>query len=223
WLDAGFCETAYGHLAIDLTKHDVEGTQDSGDVRQHVPLAKEIHGLQMREPRGAQLAAVRLVGAVRNEIDAELTLGRFNGGIYFAGGDPVALGIKLEVMDQSFHRLLHRGALRWNDLAVGRGDRADLFLAEQQFHALTHDTDGLAHLFHTDQIAIIAVAILADRNVELEFVVALIWLRLAHVPCRARTTNHHARETKRPSVFQRDDADVDVTLLEDAVRGDQRV
>src|SRR3546814_11163886 len=63
----------------DLTEHDVDRTQHGGDVRQHVSTTQKIHGLQMRETRRAYLALVRLVGAVGDEIDAELALGRFNG------------------------------------------------------------------------------------------------------------------------------------------------
>src|SRR3546814_12708645 len=71
----------------DLTEHDVDRTQHGGDVRQHVSTTQKIHGLQMRETRRAYLALVRLVGAVGDEIDAELALGRFNGGINFASGN----------------------------------------------------------------------------------------------------------------------------------------
>jgi hypothetical protein len=53
-----------------------------------VAATHEVHGLQMRKARGANLAAVGLVGAVGDEIDAELALRRFDGGIDFAGRAP---------------------------------------------------------------------------------------------------------------------------------------
>src|SRR3546814_17126532 len=49
--------------------------EDRGRVRQHVALRHEIHRLQMAERGGAQLAAIRLVAAVGDQIDAELALG----------------------------------------------------------------------------------------------------------------------------------------------------
>ena len=70
---------------VDLPEHDVERAEDGRDVGQHVPAAHEVHGLEMREARRADLAAVRLVGAVGDEIDAELALGRLDRGIDLAG------------------------------------------------------------------------------------------------------------------------------------------
>ncbi len=53
----------------------------------------------MREPWRLDLAAVRLVGAVRDEVDAELALGRLDGGVGGAGRHVVALAVQLEVVD----------------------------------------------------------------------------------------------------------------------------
>src|SRR3546814_16231852 len=72
----------------------------------------------------ADLAAIGLVAAVADQIDAEFALRAFGGDIDFARGDVETLGIELEVMAQRFHRLLHLGALWRNDLAVKAGDRA---------------------------------------------------------------------------------------------------
>ena len=72
------------------------------------------------------------------------------------------------------------------------------------------------------QIAVVAVAVLADRNVEIELVVALVGLRLAQIPGGAGAAHHHAGKAPLPGVVERDDADVDVALLEDAVVGQQR-
>src|SRR3546814_16499603 len=77
----------------------------------------------MRKRRRADLAAVRLVGAVADQIDAEFALRTFGRHINFARGDVETLGVELEVMDQRFHRLLHLATLRRHDLAVEAGDR----------------------------------------------------------------------------------------------------
>ena len=79
--------------------------------------------LQMGEARRADLAAIRLVGAVRDQIDAELALRRLDGGIDLAGRHVEALGVELEVMDERFHRALHVAARGRRDLAVERRDR----------------------------------------------------------------------------------------------------
>ncbi len=76
----------------------------------------------MREARRADLALVRFVGAVGDEIDAELALGRFDRGIHLAGRHVIALGVELEVVDQRFHRALHLVALGRHDLVVVDGD-----------------------------------------------------------------------------------------------------
>ena len=125
-------------------------------------------------------------------------------------------------MDQRFHRALHLAALRRHDLVVDDRDRPLPFRRAQLGDALLHDRDRLAHLFHADAVAVVAVAVLADRNVEIHLGVALVGLRLAQVPRRARAAHHHAGEAPLPGVLQRHHADVDVALLEDAVAGEQR-
>src|ERR1700742_212168 len=86
--------------------------------------ADEIHRLQMGKARRADLALVRLVAAVGDEIDAELALRRFDSGIDLASRHMHAFGVELEVMDQRFHRALHVTTARREDLAVGDRDRA---------------------------------------------------------------------------------------------------
>src|SRR6478752_4019884 len=102
----------------------------------------------MRKAWRADLAFVGLVGAVRDQIDAELALRRLDRDVDFAGRDMEALGVKLEVMDQRLHRPLHLAASRWNDLVVLERDRSLPLRTAQLFNALLHDADGLAHFFH---------------------------------------------------------------------------
>src|SRR5205823_5655491 len=72
-----------------------------------------------------------------------------------------------------------------------------------------------------DTVAIVAVAVLANWNIEIEFRIALVGLRLAQVPGRARSAHHHAREPPGPGILEAHDADIDVALLEDAVFSQQ--
>src|SRR3546814_7473088 len=108
----------------DLPEHDVDRADDRGRIREHVALAHEIHRLEVAERRRADLAAVRFVAAVANQIDAELAFRALSRDVNLARGDVEALGIELEMMDQRFHRLLHLAALRRDDLAVEARDRA---------------------------------------------------------------------------------------------------
>src|SRR6516225_1901373 len=84
-----------------------------------------------------------------------------------------------------------------------------------------HDADRLAHLFHADAVAVVTIAVLADRDVEIELRIALVRLGLAQVPGGAATAHHHARETPSPGVGERNYADVHVALFEDAIVSEQ--
>src|SRR5690606_19876510 len=100
------------HLAVNFTEHDVHRADDGHGVGQHVASAHFIHGGQVREARGADLQAVRLVGAVAGQVDAELTLGVFHGCIGLAFGHAEAFGEQLEVVDELLHGALHLHARR---------------------------------------------------------------------------------------------------------------
>ena len=78
-----------------------------------------------------------------------------------------------------------------------------------------------AHLFHAHDIAVVIVAVLADRNLEIEFAVALVRLAAAQVPCHAGRAQHHARHAPHLGFGAIDHADIDIALLEDAVFGQQ--
>src|SRR5262249_17892612 len=93
--------------SVDLPEHDIDRAENGRHVGQHVAAAQKVHRLQMGKARRADLALVRLVGAVRDQVDAELALGRFDRGVNFARRYMITLGVKLEVMDQRFHRALH--------------------------------------------------------------------------------------------------------------------
>ena len=178
-----------------------------------------VHGRQVRIARRAHLAAIRFVGAVGDQIDAELALGRLDIGVDLAGRRAEALGIELEVVDHRLHRALHLGAARRRDLVVLDHHRARRL--SQQGAALAHDAQGLAHLLHAAEITVVAVAVDPQRDVEFQFVIDLVGLVAAQVPGDARAAQHHAGEAPGEGLLAGDDADIDVALLEDAVVGDQ--
>src|SRR5262249_647288 len=128
----------------------------------------------------------------------QLTLGRLDGGIYFASRNPVAFSVKLEVMNERLHRALHLGAARGHDLGINEMGRTLPVRRPQLGNTLFHDADRLAHLFHADAVAVVTIAVLADRDVEIQLRIALVRLGLAQVPGGAATAHHHARETPSP-------------------------
>src|SRR3546814_15186666 len=87
---------------------------------------------------------------LRHQIDAELALGAFSRDINLARGHMKTFGVKLEVMDERFHRLLHLATFGRHHLTVERCDRAGWHLLE----ALPDDAERLAHFFdaHHHQI-----------------------------------------------------------------------
>src|SRR5205807_9912603 len=120
-------------------------------------------------------------------------------------------------------RALHLAAPRRGNLVVLIHDGPLPVRAPQPVDALAHDAHGLAHLFHADAVAVVTVAVLADRNVEIHLGVAFVGLRLAQVPGGARAAHHYAGEAPAPRVGELHHADVDVALLEDAVVGEQHL
>src|SRR5262249_10501884 len=138
---SGAMPTRWYASSIHLPENDVDRPQDGGDVRQHVAAAEEIHRLQMRETGRADLAFVRLVGAVGDQVDAELALGRLDGRVYLAGRHVKALGVELEVVDERLHRALHLAARRRHDLVVDDADRSLAVGSAQPLDALLHDAD----------------------------------------------------------------------------------
>ncbi len=79
--------------AIDLTKHNIQRPDDCRYVGQHVTAAEEIHGREMGKRRRPDLAFVRSVGAVGDEIDAKLAFRRLDGRIDFSPRHAMAFAV----------------------------------------------------------------------------------------------------------------------------------
>ena len=163
------------------------------------------------------LAAVGPVGAVGDQIDAELALRRLDRGVGLAGRHMKAFGVKLEVMDERFHRPLELGPLGRGDLLILELDRS----LGHPIEALGHDLERLAHLGHAHHVAIEAVAVAADRDVEVELLVDLVGLALAQIPREPGGAQHGPGEAQVLRLVGGDHADVDQPLAEDPVVGDQ--
>src|SRR5438067_421632 len=112
-------------------------------------------------------------------------------------------------------------APRRNDLVVPDGNRPPTFGQPQLLQALLHDAHRLAHLFHSHEIAVIAVAVLADRDVEFELGIAFVGLCFAQIPGGTGAAHHHTRKAPTPGLRELDLGDTDVALLEDAIFREQ--
>src|SRR6266481_1142432 len=206
-----------GRSAIDLPEHDVERADDRRDIGQHMPATQEIHRLQMGERRRPDLAFVGPVAAVRHQVDAELALGRLDRGVDLAGGHVMALAIELEMVNGRLHRALHLSAQRRDDLVVPNDNRSPTFGQPQLLQALFHDAHRLPHLLHADAVAVVIVAVLADRDVEIELGIAFVGLRFAQIPGGTGAAHHDTGKTPTPGICELDHADPDVALLEDPI------
>ena len=162
-----------------------------------------VHASQVCKARCPDLAPVRPLAAITDHVHTHLALGRLNSAVCLARGDSVALGVKQEVVDKRLHVLLHGGTRRWRNLVVLDLDGAGRHLVQ----ALVDDAERLAELLHAAQVAVVAVAVDADGNVEFDLVVGVVGLRLADVPWYAGSSKHDTREGVVEGIGGRDDAD----------------
>lgn len=176
-----------------------------------------IEAAQMREPGGPNLAPIRSLAAVADDEDAHFALGRFDGAVRLPRRDGVALCEEQEVVDERFHVLLHRGAGRGRDFVVLDADGAGGHLVE----ALVDDAEGLAELLHAAEVAVVAVAVDADGDVELDLVVRVVRLALAHVPGYAAPAEHDAGEGVVEGIGGGDDTDALRSAFPDPVVGEE--
>src|SRR5262249_39908492 len=198
---------------------DVERADDGGDVCEHVSAGQKIHGLKMGKGRRTDLALVGSVGAVGDQIDAELSFWCLDSRVDLSGGHVMTFGVELEMLDSRLHGAFHLRAKGWDDLAVFHRHGPLTLRQTQSLEALLHDAYGLAHLLHANEIAVVTIAVLADRNIEFEVGIAFIRLSIAQVPGSTTAAHHDAGEAETPRIRQFDHADVDVALLEDPILG----
>src|SRR5690606_8588975 len=173
-----------------------------------------------REAGSAYLYFVRAEDGIRDHVDAELALGMLHRCVGFTLGNVHAFGEQLEVADQVFHARLHAFA-RWrSDLVVVDDDGTRV--VAQPFNALPNDAIAFTHFSDTAQIAVVAIAVRADRHVEVETIVDLVRRVLADIPLHARTTQHGAGKAHGLGDLGGHHTDVHQTLLPDPVVGEQR-
>jgi hypothetical protein len=199
----------------ELTKHQIHGTNYGDGIGQQVTLADMIETTQVSESRSTDVASIRTLTTVTDNINTHLTLGSLNDRVSLARGNSVALCVQEEVVDESLHVLLHGGTGRRGDLVVLDTDRAPRHLVQ----ALVDDAQGLAELLHSAEVAVVAVAVLADGDVELNLVVGIIGLALSDIPGHAGTSQHDTGEGEIESLGGGDDTNAPQSLDPDTVVG----
>src|SRR2546423_10069354 len=181
-------------LPVNLAEHDVERADDCDHVGDEVADAHLPQGLQVDEARRADAHAVRSARTVRHEVTTNLALRPLNRVVVVARG-------------------------RLDDLRDFGVDGAVRHLLQ----SLLDDAPRLSHLFEADEVSIVRVAVLADRNLEVHVGVCGIRPRLAYVPGDAGASERGAGKTNRDCVLRRDDADADRPTEPDAVLRQERL
>jgi hypothetical protein len=176
-----------------------------------------VEASQVGEAGSANLASVGSFGTVRDDEDTHLTLGGLDGRVGLTRGNGVTLAVKQEVMNESLHVLLH-GSTR------GRCNLVVLYLDGSRgnlVQALEDDAEGLTELLHAAEVAVVAVTVDTDGDIELNLVVSIVRLRLADIPWDTRATKHDTSERVVESISGRNNTNTLGTALPDTVIGQQ--
>jgi hypothetical protein len=114
---------------------------------------------------------------------------------------------------------------RQGDFAVGNVDRLVRVVvraAGNFFEALLQNAHALAHFLHAHEVAVVAIADRADRNVEFQILVAQIRLVLAQIPFHAAAAQVRAAQAVINRHLLGDHAEVAHAVHPDAVAREQR-
>merc|ERR1712212_1013801 len=204
-------------LSVNFSEHNIHGTNDGDNVSQHVVLANVVHEGKVEEAGGLDLAPVRLGASVRDKVDSKFTLRCLNSCVGGSSRYLETLGEKLEMVDKGLHGGLHLCPAGWDALGVVSPDVSLRHLVQ----ALLDDSQALPHLQHSHQVAVVAVAVGAHRHVKVHKVVSIVWLRFPKIPFDASASEHYPTASPVDRILSRDDADINDSLLEQPIVGDQ--
>jgi hypothetical protein len=200
-------------LPINLTKHQIHRTNHRHSIGQQMALGNSIETTQVSEARSANVAPVRTLATITDDVDTHLALGGLDGGVSITGRDGVALGVEKEVVDEGLHVLLHSCSGRRGDLVVLHADGAGGHLVQ----ALVDDAQRLTELFHTDEISVVAVTVGTNGHIKFDLVVGIIRLALSDIPRYTGATQHGAGEGEVQSLGGRNDTNTPQSLNPDTV------
>ena len=172
-----------------------------------------IETTQVGETRCSDMASVWSLATVTDNVHTHLSLGRLNGRVCLTRGNGVTLGVEEEMVDKGLHVLFHGSSGRRRNLVVLNSDGATGHLVQ----ALVDNSEGLAELLHSAEISIVAIAIGANRNVELDLVISVVRLALSDIPWHTRTSKHNTGEGQVQCLGSGNDTNTSQSLNPDTV------
>ena len=203
------------HRAQKAT-HQIHRPNNRDRIRQQMAPTDLIEAPQMREPWRPNFTPIRSLTAVAHDEDTHFTFRCFDRAVCFSWGDCVTFCEEQEMMDERLHVFLHRCTGRRGDFVVFDADGARGYLVQ----ALVDDAEGLAELFHAAEVAVVAVAVDAHRDVKLHLIVCVVRLAFADVPGDTASAEHDAGEGVVKGVGGGDDADALGPAFPDSVVGE---
>src|SRR5438093_11945215 len=141
---------------------------------------------EVYERRGANSPTNRLCCAVRYHIVALLSLRALDCDVGFADRRTRTFHDHLEVMNHGFHFAGRLGLGRQDDAWI-----VDVYgTVGESVSSLLQNAHRLAHLLESHQVAIVHVAVRADRDLEIISLVIEIWKIFAYIVVDARCSEH---------------------------------
>lgn len=188
-------------------------TNNSHSIGQQVTTGNLVESTQVGKTRSTDLAPVGSLATITDQVHGHLALGSLNGRVGLTRRHRVTLSVQKEVVDQSLHVLLHGSTRRRRHLVVLNLDGARGHLVQ----ALVDDAEGLTELLHTAEVAVVAVTVDTNGDVELDLVVGVVGLGLADIPWHTGTTEHDTGETHVQCIRSVDNANTLGSGLPDTV------
>src|SRR4029077_10331675 len=128
--------------AVAVPEDEIETAHDRDHVRHQHALHQFPQRLKIAKRRRPDLHPIRLVGAIRNQVEPQLASWAFDKGVHIADRALEALADEAEMVDDGLHALAQLRPGWQGDLAVGADPRS----ARQVVDRLLQNSQALAHL-----------------------------------------------------------------------------
>src|ERR1039458_5376574 len=166
--------------SVHLTEHNVHAAENNHGVGNPVAKAHVFENRQVDENRGAHAVAVRMRRAVADDVKTKFALRRFDAAIDFAGLRTEAAQFRLRIHDRSGGNVAQR---------------------------LLQNFDALAHFQNAHHVAVVNVAVFADRHLKIEPAVNAVFVHLAQIVIHAGGAKHRPGDGRIDRQFFRHHAD----------------
>ena len=88
-------------MSRDVAEHRIDARQHRDHIGQVAAHGHAVEGLQVHEGRHSQLDPVRFFGSVADDVNAQLALGGFDGGVRLTMGENFTVGIDMGTSDET--------------------------------------------------------------------------------------------------------------------------